>query len=34
MLPTMPDEWLEPLMEAFGEVIAEHQITREIFGVI
>jgi hypothetical protein len=34
MIPTMPDEWLEPLMEAFGEIIQEHQITNEIFGVI
>ena len=34
MLGTLPDEWLEPLMEAFGEVIAEHQITRSVFGIL
>ena len=34
MIPTMADEWLEPLMEAFGRVISEHQFTREIFAVI
>jgi len=34
MLLHMPDDWLEPLIEAFGEVIAEHQVTNEIFGVI
>lgn len=34
MLPTLSDEWLEPLMEAFAKVIAEHQVTREIFAVI
>lgn len=34
MIPTMPDEWLEPLMEAFGRVIQRHHVTNEIFGVI
>ena len=34
MLDTLPDDWLEPLMKAFGEVIAEHQVTREIFAII
>jgi hypothetical protein len=34
MLLSMPDEWLEPLMAAFAEVIAEHQLSREIFGII
>ncbi len=34
MLGTLPDEWLEPLMEAFSEVIAEHQITRAVFGIL
>ena len=34
MLLSMPDDWLEPLMEAFGEVILEHQVTSEIFAII
>jgi hypothetical protein len=34
MLLSMPDEWLKPLMEAFGEVILQHQLTSEIFGII
>lgn len=34
MLLSMPDEWLEPLMKVFGEVIVEHQVSREIFGII
>ncbi len=34
MIPMMPDEWLEPLMEAFGNVVKQHQITNEIFGII
>jgi hypothetical protein len=34
MLPTMPDEWLEPLIEAFGEIVQEHHVTNEIFGII
>lgn len=24
MIPTMADEWLKPLMEAFGRIISEH----------
>ncbi len=34
MIPTMADTWLVPLMEAFGKIISEHQVTRDIFGVI
>jgi len=34
MLPMMPDEWLEPLMEAFGRIVQEHHVTNEIFGII
>lgn len=34
MLPMMPDDWLEPLMEAFGRIVKEHQVTSDIFGVI
>ena len=33
-LPNMPDERLIPLMEAFDEVLRDHEIFREIFGVI
>jgi len=34
MLPMMPEDWLEPLMEAFGRIVQEHQVTNEIFGII
>jgi hypothetical protein len=33
-LPNMPDERLIPLMEAFDEVLRDHEFFREIFGVI
>jgi hypothetical protein len=33
-IPTMRDEWLRPLMEAFGRIVREQAVCREIFGVI
>jgi hypothetical protein len=33
-IPTMREEWLRPLMEAFGRMVREQAVCREIFGVI
>lgn len=33
-IPTMREEWLRPLMEAFGRIVREQAVCREIFGVI
>ena len=33
-IPAMPDERLQMLMTAFGEIIAEHAAFRETFGLI
>lgn len=33
-IPSMDDDRLEDLMEAFGEIVAEHAVFTEIFGVI
>ena len=33
-IPTMREEWLRPLMEAFGRIVREQMICREIFGII
>lgn len=33
-LPGMREEWLRPLMEAFGCIVREQLVCREIFGVI
>lgn len=33
-LPTMRDEWFEPLMAAFEEILSEHRYMHEILGVI
>ena len=33
-IPTMREEWLRPLMEAFGRLILNHQIFREICGIL
>jgi hypothetical protein len=33
-IPTMREEWLHPLMEAFGRIVREQAVCREIFGVI
>ena len=33
-IPTMREEWLRPLMEAFGRLILNHQIFRGICGIL
>jgi hypothetical protein len=33
-LPTMRDDRLVTLMDAFGKIVAEHQVSRELLGVI
>jgi hypothetical protein len=33
-IPTMREEWLRPLMEAFGRIVREQAVCREIFAVI
>jgi hypothetical protein len=33
-IPAMREEWLRPLMEAFGRIVREQAVCREIFGVI
>lgn len=33
-IPTMREEWLRPLMEAFGRIIRAQAVCREILGVI
>jgi hypothetical protein len=33
-IPTMCEEWLRPLMEAFASIVSGHQIFSAIFGVI
>ncbi|MBU1240789.1 IS4 family transposase [Myxococcota bacterium] len=34
MLPTMREDDLKPLMKAFGEILTETQLTKEVFGVL
>lgn len=33
-IPTLRDERLRPLMEAFGKIVADHEVSRELLGVI
>ncbi|MND07983.1 hypothetical protein D3C83_303250 [compost metagenome] len=33
-IPNMREDWLRPLMEAFGRIVREQAVCREIFGVI
>lgn len=33
-VPTMPEEWLLPLMKAFEQLLSEHAIFREAFGAL
>ncbi len=33
-LPNLREERLRPLMEAFGQIVSEHDVSREILGVI
>ena len=33
-IPNMREEWLQPLMEAFGRIVLKQAVCREIFGII
>jgi hypothetical protein len=33
-IPNMREEWLRPLMEAFGRLVLGHAVFREVFGVL
>jgi hypothetical protein len=33
-LPNLPEERIGPLMEAFGKIVAEHEVSRDLLGVI
>jgi hypothetical protein len=33
-IPTMREEWLRPMMEAFGRLLLDQEIFREVFGVL
>jgi hypothetical protein len=33
-IPTMPDEWLVPLMEAFGRLVAEQRTFSAVLGIL
>lgn len=33
-IPTMRDDRLSPLMEAFGKIVTDHQVSRELLGFI
>jgi hypothetical protein len=33
-IPTMPDEWLEPLMAAFGRLVAQQSTFTQVFGAL
>jgi Transposase DDE domain len=33
-IPNMREEWLRPLMEAFGRIVRQQAVCREIFGII
>jgi hypothetical protein len=33
-IPNMREEWLRPLMEAFGRIVREQAVCRDIFGII
>lgn len=33
-IPTMPDDWLRPLMQAFDRIVREQRFFAEIFGVV
>lgn len=34
LLPTLRDDWLRPLMRRFGELVTQHAVFRELFGVL
>ena len=33
-IPTLREERLQPLMEAFGKIVADHEVSRELLGFI
>lgn len=33
-LPNLREERLRPLMDAFGKIVSEHEVSREMLGVI
>jgi hypothetical protein len=33
-IPTMREEWLRPLMEAFGRLVSQHAVFSEVYGFI
>ena len=33
-LPNLPEERIGPLMEAFGKIVAEHEVSRDLLGVL
>jgi hypothetical protein len=34
LLPTLREEWLQPLMRRFGELVSQHAIFSELFGIL
>lgn len=34
LLPTARDEWVQPLMRRFGELVREHAVFGELFGIL
>jgi hypothetical protein len=34
LLPTARDEWVVPLMRRFGEMVAQHSVFKELFGIL
>jgi hypothetical protein len=34
LLPTLRDEWFRPLMRRFGELVAQHAVFSELFGIL
>jgi len=33
-LPNLPEKRLRPLMEAFGKIVTDHEVSRDVLGVI
>jgi hypothetical protein len=33
-IPTMPEEWLAPLMAAFGRLVSEQRAFTQVFGIL
>lgn len=34
LLPTLRDDWLRPLMRRFGELVTQHAVFSELFGIL